>query len=99
LLCSFYFLLYQPDNIGFAGNAVKLFDFGLAKRLADLEPSETVDIDLNAPDDSPAAVLPPSGSNDNGPIYALTGNTGSLRYMAPEVARDECYGLSVDVYS
>jgi len=29
----------------------------------------------------------------------LTGNTGSLRYMAPEVARDEPYDQSVDVYS
>jgi serine/threonine protein kinase len=31
--------------------------------------------------------------------YLLTGNTGSLRYMAPEVARDEPYNLSVDSYS
>lgn len=31
--------------------------------------------------------------------YRLTGNTGSIRYMAPEVGRDEEYGAKVDVYS
>ena len=31
--------------------------------------------------------------------YKLTGNTGSRRYMAPEVARDIAYDKSVDVYS
>lgn len=33
------------------------------------------------------------------PERRMTGNTGSLRYMAPEVARREHYGLPVDVYS
>ena len=32
-------------------------------------------------------------------LYSLTGNTGSLRYMAPEVAKNMPYGLSVDAYS
>lgn len=31
--------------------------------------------------------------------YKLTGGTGSLRYMAPEVARRLLYGLPCDVYS
>ena len=31
--------------------------------------------------------------------YAMTGNTGTLRYMAPEVALGEYYNQSVDVYS
>jgi len=31
--------------------------------------------------------------------YKMTGCTGSLRYMAPEVARREPYNLSADVYS
>ena len=31
--------------------------------------------------------------------YQMTGKTGSLRYMAPEVARDEKYNHKVDVYS
>eukprot|EP00549_Striatella_unipunctata_P025834 CAMPEP_0118702252 /NCGR_PEP_ID=MMETSP0800-20121206/17778_1 /TAXON_ID=210618 ORGANISM="Striatella unipunctata, Strain CCMP2910" /NCGR_SAMPLE_ID=MMETSP0800 /ASSEMBLY_ACC=CAM_ASM_000638 /LENGTH=307 /DNA_ID=CAMNT_0006603413 /DNA_START=110 /DNA_END=1030 /DNA_ORIENTATION=+ len=31
--------------------------------------------------------------------YAMTAGTGSLRYMAPEVALSKPYGLSADVYS
>ena len=31
--------------------------------------------------------------------YDLSGETGTLRYMAPEVARSEPYNLNVDVYS
>jgi serine/threonine protein kinase len=31
-------------------------------------------------------------------MYELSGNTGSLRYMAPEVARCDPYNLSADVY-
>lgn len=31
--------------------------------------------------------------------YAMTGNTGSLRYMAPEVALRQLYSEKVDVYS
>lgn len=31
--------------------------------------------------------------------YRLTGNTGTRRYMAPEVALEKCYNLSADVYS
>lgn len=32
-------------------------------------------------------------------FYELSGNTGSLRYMSPEVARSEPYNLTADVYS
>jgi serine/threonine protein kinase len=32
-------------------------------------------------------------------LYELSGNTGSLRYMSPEVAQSEPYNLSADVYS
>ena len=31
--------------------------------------------------------------------YKLTGNTGTLRYMAPEVVMGRSYNQSVDVYS
>lgn len=70
-----FFLRTSRLFAGFDGSGVlKLFDFGLAKRLDSVERS---------------------GNND----YLLTGNTGSLRYMAPEVAKDEPYNLSVDSYS
>ena len=31
--------------------------------------------------------------------YDLSGETGSMRYMAPEVSKSQKYNLSVDVYS
>ena len=34
-----------------------------------------------------------------GDVYEMTGNTGSLRYMAPEVALRKSYNEKVDVYS
>lgn len=35
----------------------------------------------------------------DGEVYSLSGNAGSLRYMAPEVAKELPYNTSVDVYS
>jgi len=65
----------KPDNLGFDANGtLKLFDFGLAKRL---DPEHKTEDDL----------------------YFMTGNTGSLRYMAPEVALGEPYNKRVDSYS
>jgi len=65
----------KPENIGIDDDGkVKIFDFGLAKRLL--------------PDDR----------NDAG-LYRLTGNTGSLRYMAPEIALNQAYNLKADSYS
>mmetsp|Transcript_23993 Transcript_23993/g.66487 ORF Transcript_23993/g.66487 Transcript_23993/m.66487 type:complete len:388 (+) Transcript_23993:97-1260(+) len=65
----------KPDNLGFDVNGnLKLFDFGLAKRMDTVEKA-----------------------GDG--MYLLTGNTGSLRYMAPEVAKGEPYNQRVDTYS
>jgi serine/threonine protein kinase len=65
----------KPENIGFDEHGqVKIFDFGLAKKIYDQDRLE------------------------NG-LYRLTGNTGSLRYMAPEVALNQFYNLKVDTYS
>ena len=64
----------KPENVGFSGGQVKIFDFGLSKKLL--------------PDDR---VM-------NG-LYRLTGNTGSLRYMAPEVALNQAYNTKADTYS
>lgn len=35
----------------------------------------------------------------DGEVYDLSGKTGSLRYMAPEVAKEKPYNISVDVFS
>ena len=42
--------------------------------------------------------MDPVDKTDDG-LYLLTGNTGSLRYMAPEVAIGQPYNQSVDAYS
>lgn len=67
----------KPDNIGFNSEGMlKMFDFGLAKRITVSDKSDV----------------------EEG-MYNLTGNTGSLRYMAPEVSLNRPYSLSVDAYS
>jgi serine/threonine protein kinase len=67
----------KPDNIGFNSEGMlKMFDFGLAKRISASDKSDV----------------------EEG-MYNLTGNTGSLRYMAPEVSLNRPYSLSVDAYS
>lgn len=68
--------LLITDNVGLDGKGqLKLFDFGLAKKIT------------------------PSDHRDGDDLYLLTGNTGSLRYMAPEVAKGESYNQKVDTYS
>jgi serine/threonine protein kinase len=62
----------KPNNIGFIGNTVQLFDFGLSRELPVLDTS-----------------IP----------FAMSGKVGTLRYMAPEVARHQHYNVSADVYS
>ena len=60
----------KPTNIGFDSKGiVKIFDFGLAKKL---EPNKE---------------------------KRHTGLVGTMRYMAPEIAKCKVYGLSTDVYS
>jgi serine/threonine protein kinase len=83
----------NPGNIGFTeDNVVKLFDFGLAKQLRF----------HNRGDDYEGVV---HGSGDDNELFDLTGNTGTLRYMAPEIAHGGSshnalpYGFKVDVYS
>ena len=44
-----------------------------------------------------AKILPPHISDKE--TFLLTGNTGSVRYMAPEVGRGQKYNLKADVYS
>merc|ERR1740139_681550 len=72
--CRIIYRDLKPQNIGFdyTGN-VKLFDFGLAKKLT----------------------LKNLVENN----YNLTGLTGSMRYMSPEVFNEKPYNLSADTYS
>lgn len=67
----------NPENVGFGDDDVlKLFDFGLAKTVVD----ETVVDEEN--NDTGGVEL------DYDQLFNLTGTTGTLRYMAPEVGLD-----------
>ena len=79
----------KPPNIGFdQQGTLKLFDFGLAKEMA-------------APENSFHAgrgflltnmIIKPTASD-------CMGNTGTTRYMAPEIILQSDYGTKVDVYA
>jgi len=88
---------------------VKIADFGLSKSLT-LNVKKSVHHKLR--EATQAATLPPDPPKDAGanhaqsgdaadaiPSYQLTGETGSYRYMAPEVFRHEPYNNKVDVYA
>lgn len=81
----------KPGNLMLSGNQYMsqrqiVFDTGVVK-LADFGLSKTLPVNKHA---------------DYGYLdskFRLTGETGSYRYMAPEVFRHEPYNSSVDVYS
>mmetsp|Transcript_7837 Transcript_7837/g.16319 ORF Transcript_7837/g.16319 Transcript_7837/m.16319 type:complete len:405 (+) Transcript_7837:151-1365(+) len=80
----------KPSNIGFAvDGTVKVFDFGMARK-------------CNGNNQDTAASSVPSRdiksmSKDQNHLYV--GTAGTARYMAPEVAMNQPYGLPADVHS
>lgn len=76
ILFLFAALQLKPDNLGFnTEDQIKLFDFGLAKELHQID------------------------RDGNGLYRNMTGFTGAIRYMAPEVGKEQRYNLTADVYS
>ena len=72
-------------------DTLKVSDFGLAK----VRPSPAKKTASTISDES----LDSFNSGAAYQPYVMTGETGSYRFMAPEVFRHEAYGRPVDVYS
>ena len=102
----------KPENLGLtADRRLKLFDFGLCrcvkKRTAQVN---TYKVSESISQSDPRSIT--SYNHCNTPFtnltfpvtlsplhYQMTGNTGSLRYMAPEVVLDLPYNETVDTFS
>jgi serine/threonine protein kinase len=79
----------NPNNIGFdSDGTVKIFDFGLARTI---DPSRRIQ--------DVYAEQPQHDDDDDYEAFVMTGDTGTLRYMAPEVALGHPYGAASDIYS
>lgn len=83
--------------------AFQLLDFGLAKELKVKDRVKNMHGDTVSQDGTfttaEAASLEQSNSEQFDDMYRLTGLTGTVRIMSPEVLQCRPYGLSADVYS
>jgi serine/threonine protein kinase len=81
----------KPDNVGFLadGGGLVLFDFGLATRWEH----------ASEPANPEAAPLREAGAAAPDAPRQLSGQTGSTRYMAPEVALSLPYNGRAEVFS
>jgi len=101
----------KPDNVGFRSDgSVCLFDFGLSTMTPRSHEDQALDKRLHvasrrrdSADGTSSGTHDSSGASNEAafylPRYRMTGGTGSIRYMAPEVALNQPYNQSVDVYS
>lgn len=88
----------KPDNIGFTSDGnIKIFDFGLCSVVRSSSSSNNSSNKKNKNRNNKKE----GGEQDQelDEIYEMTGNTGTLRYMAPEVALARPYNQTVDTYS
>jgi len=86
-------------QILFSQGVAKIADFGLCKTIPiEVRIDKAKAAGLTTLDENGLAQPEPS-QKGTGPSYKMTGETGSYRYMAPEVFRHEPYNRKVDVYS
>ena len=93
----------KPDNIGFTSDGnIKIFDFGLCSVVRSSKSTDNSKKNKKiegTASSSSASTSASSKDQAQDEIYEMTGNTGTLRYMAPEVALARPYNHSVDTYS
>jgi serine/threonine protein kinase len=94
----------RPENAGFdVRGDIKLFDFGLCKEIPRKKQSlSTLTIMASNQTQKQAQTqtqAKPKSTKRGNKKYKLTGRTGSIPYMAPEVMLCQKYNHKVDVYS
>lgn len=95
----------KPENVGFAGSTLKLFDFGLSREMTMLQVSETSAPKPQHPQKENSNTVDArnnivsSGKTPPQSPSLLQGMIGTMRYMAPEVCLEEHYGCECDLYS
>mmetsp|Transcript_13433 Transcript_13433/g.18371 ORF Transcript_13433/g.18371 Transcript_13433/m.18371 type:complete len:492 (-) Transcript_13433:364-1839(-) len=78
----------KPANIMLSGGVCKIGDFGLSRTLAPMRVKRPI-----------GQQHADNASADMTELYVMTGETGSYRYMSPEVFRHESYNIKADCYA
>lgn len=84
----------KPANVMLStanGGVCKIGDFGLSRTLAPIRRNRGPDMYTD--------VGKPHASEDMSDMFVMTGETGSYRYMSPEVFRHESYNIKADCYA
>ncbi|CAB9516797.1 Probable LIM domain-containing serine/threonine-protein kinase DDB [Seminavis robusta] len=99
----------KPENVGFdCRDDIKLFDFGLCRELRESDrikiqqQQQPPTLTTKESDESLTGKLNYNNDDNNDQthvLYRLTAETGSPRYMAPEVALGKPYNSTCDTYS
>jgi serine/threonine protein kinase len=86
----------KPDNVGFDRQGTcKLFDFGLARRL----PNDPYNNNNNNSKNKKQQQKTTMMMNMMNDTYVMSGKTGNMLLMAPEVWHQQPYNEKADVYS
>ena len=79
------------NDLIFKHGVVKVTDFGLSRSLQGFDDEDNAQLE---------PICTPHGASPvASPSYEMTGETGSYRYMAPEVFKHQRYGHKVDIFA
>lgn len=87
----------KPANVMLTlpeGGVCKIGDFGLSRTLAPMRNQKRGSKVVNS-----ASISLPEEDGHMTETYVMTGETGSYRYMSPEVFRHESYNIKADCYA